>query len=633
MPNLFRKLSSQNLGRPIRSLLFFILFYLYLWLYVDPRLIYHGGGAIANFPSFFRGWAFFQKFTSYPGEPAEYLTALLSQSFYISWAGALVITLQAWLICLCTGMFIKAINAPRLHWVRFVAPILLLIVYTKYTYRFLTTMALLAALLFVCLYLKMITKNQRTGWLHLAVFLVLSVILYYIAGGAYLLFAVLCAIYELLFRGRPQMGLLYLLSAAVIPYVVGVLVFNVSIIDAFSNLLPFSWKTILYEVSRRLVILAYLVYLVLPLTALVAGLSRVALKRKVKEKTNNKFFRLVAGIFSWYLRHNKLKWIVTSLVLFGIAFCALFFSRDIKKKTLFAVDYYACHKMWPQALDAARRHSDVFFIIHAVNRALYHSGQLNFEMFSYPQHPDTLLLTAEKYKLSRWKRFDICIDLGFMNQAEGDLTESLDRFGERPIILKRLALLNMVKANIGAARIYLEALSKTLFYADWANDYLARLQSDPNLAADDQIQHMRCLMAEKDYVSPLPDVKMEYMLSDLLEKNRQNRMAFEYLMAWYLLTRQLDKFIQNLDRLDDFDYPNIPRLYEEAIFIHMYKTKKAVELHGRQISPESLQQCKGFIQIFNHYREDKRAAFNELAKNYGNSYFFYYVYGESWMQK
>ena len=110
-------------------------------------------------------------------------------------------------------------------------------------------------------------------------------------------------------------------------------------------------------------------------------------------------------------------------------------------------------------------------------------------------------------------------------------------------------------------------------------------------------------------------------------------MAFEYLMAWYLLTRQLDKFIQNLDRLDDFDYPNIPRLYEEAIFIHMYKTKKAVELHGRQISPESLQQCKGFIQIFNHYREDKRAPFNELAKNYGNSYFFYYVYGESGMQK
>ena len=308
MPNLFRKLSSQNLGRPIRSLLFFIFFYLYLWLEVDLRLIYHGGGMITNFPVFFRGWAFLKGFTSHPGGPVEYLSAFLSQFFYIGWAGAVVVTLQAWLICVCTDYFLKAINASRLRWVRFVAPILLLIVYTKYTYRFLTTMALLAALLFVCLYLKMITKNQRTGWLHLAVFLVLSVILYYIAGGAYLLFAVLCAIYELLFRGRPQMGLLYLLSAAVIPYVVGVLVFNVSIIDAFSNLLPFSWKTLYYEeVGRRLVILAYLVYLVLPLTALVAGLGRVALKRKVKEKTNNKFFRLVAGIFSWYLRHNKLK--------------------------------------------------------------------------------------------------------------------------------------------------------------------------------------------------------------------------------------------------------------------------------------------------------------------------------------
>ena len=217
----FRKLSgrlpSQDVGGLIRSSVFFILFYLYLWLDVDLRLIYHGAGEIINSPSFFTGWAFFRESLSRPGGLLEYTAALLSQLFYIGWAGALVATLQAWLICVCTGYFLIRYNYPRLRWVRFIAPILLLIIYTQYTYRFVTTTALSAALLFVCLYLKIITKNQRAAWFHLAVFFVLSVILYYVAGGAYLLFAVLCAIYELLFGGRWLMGLLYLVSAITIP--------------------------------------------------------------------------------------------------------------------------------------------------------------------------------------------------------------------------------------------------------------------------------------------------------------------------------------------------------------------------------------------------------------------------------
>ncbi|MHC4739419.1 MAG: DUF6057 family protein [Planctomycetota bacterium] len=95
MLNLPRKLSSQNPGGTIRSFVFFILFYLYLWLEVDLRLIYHTSGVISNFPAFFRGWVFFRQFMAYPGGPAEYLSAFLSQFFYYSWAGAFVVTLQA----------------------------------------------------------------------------------------------------------------------------------------------------------------------------------------------------------------------------------------------------------------------------------------------------------------------------------------------------------------------------------------------------------------------------------------------------------------------------------------------------------------------------------------------------------
>ena len=603
----FRRLSSQDLGGPIRSFIFFILFYLYLWLDVDPRLIYHGGGVIEDFPVFFRGWAFFQKFISYPGGPVEYLSAFLSQFLYYSWAGTLVLTLLAWLICMCAGAFIKALDGPCLGWVRFIPPILLLIVYSQYAYHFVTTVALLAALLSVCLYLR-ITPNSKLP--HLVVFLVLSVILYYIAGGAYLLFAALCAIYELLFRRCWRMGLLCLLLAAVIPYVEGVIIFGVSIIDAFSELLPFSWKILFNEAHRRMVMIIYILYLLLPLTALGWGFWRVFVPNFATKSQNG----------------NPFRWLIESLVLFLVAGAAVFFSHDNELKTLFAVDYYAYHKMWPEVLQIARRCPNTYFVVHAVNRALYHTGRLGYEMLSYPQNPGTLFLMAKGGTSVHWKKFDTFIDLGYLNIAEHSLTESMEDLGERPMILKRLALINMVKGDIGAARIYLGALGKTLFYVDWANSYLDRLESHPSLSTDEQIQQLRCMMVEKDYA--LRKYSPEIFLLELLEKNSQNRMAFEYLMAWYMLNGQLDSFVQNLDRLDDFDYSEIPRLYEEAILVYQLKTGREIDLKGRQISGNTYQRAHHFTDIVRNFsRDNKKGAMLATAKDFADSYFFYYNFG------
>ena len=609
----FRRLLRRDLGRAIRSFVFFILFFLYLWLDVDPRLIYHGGGVIEDFPVFFRGWAFFQQFVSYPGGPVEYLSAFLSQLLYYSWAGALVLTLLAWLICLCAGAFIKALDGPCLGWVRFIPPILLLIVYSQYTYHFVTTVALLVALLFVCLYMRMTPKNKLPHWI---VFLVLSVILYYVAGGAYLLFALLCVIYELLFRHCWRMGFLYLLLAAVIPYVEGGIVFGVNIIDAFSELLPFSWKILYNEAHRRMVIIIYILYLLLPSTALGWGLWRVLVPNLATKSQNG----------------NPFRWFVASLVLFLIAGAAVFCSHDNELRTLFAVDYYAYHKMWPEVLQIARRSPNTYFVVHAVNRALYHTGRLGYEMLSYPQNPGTLFLMAKGGASGHWKKFDTFIDLGLLNLAEHSLTESMEGLGERPMILKRLALINMVKGNIGAARIYLRALGKTLFYVDWANGYLDRLESHPNLSTDEQIQQLRCLVVEKDHA--LRKYLPEMFLQELLEENRQNRMAFEYLMAWYMLTGQLDSFVQCLDRLGDFDYPEIPRLYEEAILVYQLKTGRKVDLKGRQISSKTYQRVRHFTHIVHGFdRDNKKGAMLATAKDFADSYFFYYNFGSSVVAK
>jgi len=620
----------------LQSLLFFTFFYLYLWLYVDLKLIYHGAGIITNFPVFYKGWTFFLPFLSYPGGPVEYLSAFLSQLFYYSWAGALVITVQAWLMCLCFDYLLKAAHSLRSHLICFTLPILLLVLYTQYTFHFVTTTAFLIALLTACLYLK-ITLSRTRNFSCVSIFLILSVILYYLAGGAFLLFAVLCAIFELIFRSRWKISLFCLLSAAAVPYILGLLIFRLSIIDAFSNLLPFTWKILKYDARKRAVVIVYLLYLLPPLTLLVPGLWRALGKRlhfakkrpgkKSATKRRNHISNLPAKIFSWYSGSPKLKCVIGLLLLIAIAGGSVFFSRNDNLRARFKVDYYAYHKMWPNLLISARHNPTDPFIAHAVNRALYQTGRLGYDMFSWPQHKDYLFLSSKEYKWVEWQVFDLYLDIGLVNMAENALTECLEALGDRPMVLQRLALINMVKGNLGSAKIYLGALSKTLFHAEWAKQYLDHLRTDGNLSADRYIQHLRSLCLDKDH--PTHSLPREEALSWLLEKNSRNRMAFEYLMTWYLLNKHLGKFVQKIELVRDLGYTDIPAHYEEAALIYVYGTKKPIALSDYEPNPQIRQQIEEFSRILSGYGGDKIAAAKELSIKFRSTYFFYYIYAFS----
>ena len=109
-------------------------------------------------------------------------------------------------------------------------------------------------------------------------------------------------------------------------------------------------------------------------------------------------------------------------------------------------------------------------------------------------------------------------------------------------------------------------------------------------------------------------------------------MAFEYLMAFYMLLGDSEGFIQNIGRLDDFNYPQIPRHYEEAILSYIYLTKKMSDLEGRRINVKSLNRFREFLRMVERYGNNRQAAFNELAKYYSDTYYFYYMYRVSGLQ-
>ena len=84
------------------------LFYLHVWLIINPALVYE-----IRCPVFLTSLGFFKSFLPRPGGLVEYLSIFCSQFNYYPWAGALIITLTAGLICLATRGVLRAMGTGR----------------------------------------------------------------------------------------------------------------------------------------------------------------------------------------------------------------------------------------------------------------------------------------------------------------------------------------------------------------------------------------------------------------------------------------------------------------------------------------------------------------------------------------
>jgi hypothetical protein len=115
-------------------------------------------------------------------------------------------------------------------------------------------------------------------------------------------------------------------------------------------------------------------------------------------------------------------------------------------------------------------------------------------------------------------------------------------------------------------------------------------------------------------------------LLDPLRANPGNKMAFEYLMALCMLARDLDGVAESFSFIDGLGYTEIPRLYQEALLLHVVRTRKALDLRGFENSSDLQARFASFNNIIKSHGSRPEAARVELARRYGDSYFFYHLY-------
>jgi hypothetical protein len=327
------------------------------------------------------------------------------------------------------------------------------------------------------------------------------------------------------------------------------------------------------------------------------------------------------------------------------------YALDRERKASLEIDYCVEHHLWNDVLVKARNlplKAYSQYVNHDVYRALYHTGRLPDQMFAYPQRYWPLLtinqlfndLVASKdYGLIR-KPCDLLLELGRVNEAE-HLAIELQEMQPSGAALKRLALVEMIRGQSAAAKVYLNVLRDDLLWGRWAEGYLKLLARDPDLAGDDEIQRTRGLMIAIDDL-PLSNTLLPsgghrvdsttYLLK-LLEQNSRNRMAFEYLMAICLGSGNLSVAIDSLSLVDNFSYPAVPPLYEQAALIYgiqhpkeLKTTSSGISFRGRRISKPTMDKFRRFQAIVKPCGGPNEKAKAAVARELGDSYFYQYFF-------
>jgi len=618
------------------NLVFFLFCYVYIWLFVEPHLIYHGFGTIIlDVPLFSTGWRFLRNSLGIPGGLIFYAYGFLSQWYYYSWLGALLVVLIALCLCELSRQHYVYAGHPHSTVLHYFPAIMILLIYNHYYHPLAACLTLFIGLLFSFVFEQV---PLRRSPIRMAVFCLMAAISYCLAGaGGVLIFSLMTTVY-LFFLHRDWLPAVLTLPAAVaIIWTFAEYVFHMSPKQAFLVLIPFS-RELTANMNTLSKVSVVMLYAFVPVTVLLICLWRMLFNKDrdtcaahPRRTESRKTPAVGKGRGASLAYFKKL---VVPVVPVTVMAIGMYFSYDKVHRQIVLMNYLSRQGQWLEVLELGNRLPKNIYNIycnHDINRALYHAGRLPYDMLCFPQNPHALLLTHEEEEssMTQLKMCDTFIELGNVDYAEKLASEFLVIKGESGIVLEKLAWINIIKGQESTARIYLNALKKDLIYHNRARSILGSLNSgfEPDEAA--YIRQVNSYI-RRDGDGRLYKESIEEMLTGLLKHNPNNRMAFEYLMAFYLLAGQLDRIAANMGRLDHLGYQDVPTLYEEAMLIYYGLRGRQLDLNKLNIKRETIERYERFVRICNSMEaHNRQVVLQRLIREFGTSYFFYYKFTAS----
>jgi hypothetical protein len=595
----------HRIGFRLTAVIFYGLLFYHFGARINPALIFRN-----QEPVFFTTLEFFRPFAGYAGGPAEYVAAFLSQFFIFRWIGALIlIALTGGVQLFSFHLFRNAAENKPIPFASFLPPALLAVMLSHYDFPLASAVGLPVSLCFSILLLRM--KNGRFC-LFLPVLAGTIILSYYLIAGPYWIVVAISglAVWSARDKSILQKGILsgvVILVGLGFPWLLnpapGVMPLDTSCFKWIPLSVPFAWHVLPLLLFGFIILWSVIQFLM----------------------SKWKSSRLITIGEKWP------SVIVRALAVTGLVILILTTTVDEMTRSRLSIRLHARQKNWDGVLEEIRKRPDVDAIssFH-MHRALYHTGRLGDDMFRYPQNfgIDGLIPLKEDLLFHAVEAAEFWFEMAHFNEAEHWAHEAITQQGATPWILLRLAEINAIKANRPMLNSCTKLLDQTLLQRKWADPYEAQLGDPASLEDQPAVRRARVRWIKSDFLIHLNLPEMDFV--SLYKRNPKNHMAYEYLMAYYLLARQIGWFVDEIEEMRNFPYSRLPIHWEEALLVYMMETKNTDPIFaGFPISPESIQRFNEYQQILARYGGNRQSAHTELRRKYGGTYWYYLMYSES----
>ena len=227
-------------------------------------------------------------------------------------------------------------------------------------------------------------------------------------------------------------------------------------------------------------------------------------------------------------------------------------NANLKAEKVMQYDFMARYQQWNRILETINTEKPNNQIgVTVQNLALAIHGQLVNHLSDYNQNGIAgLLPDVERDATSPLPTAEAFYQLGMIYVAQRTVFEAQEAildFQKSARCYKRLAQTNLILGNYEVARKYLLALQKTLFYRDWADETLPLLGHEDAIAKHPEYGRLRRYAYNDNFY--FSDHVTSEMLESLYFSNTDNRLALEYLMAYYVLTGNRDGYAKLLHHI------------------------------------------------------------------------------------
>ncbi len=580
--------------------LFLLIFFLLFWLFIKPELIYHFQQL-----GFSSDKSFLSEFLSYPGGIAEYISLFLFQFNFKPLVGALVFTIVLSLIIVISGGVFKFAGKGLSVFMRFAPVILIAILLTDYSFHPVYIVQLLFFLTFFLLLRITFDSNTRLAVkLSLTTFLLLAA--YYVIGGLpFMILSVSILIHLLLIKKDFNVPKIILITSLmlIVPIITSNFFSYINPSDAFFKFVP-------YFANYKPDIITYSIFLLLPFVLTFRGFLSLLCKSKLESKEEDK-----SGA-SFYVQY------LLSVVLLV---CGILLSLSSEQKNKITVDYLAHNQQWEELLEKVKANpSEDRLIQFHTNRALYFTGVMPEKMFEYSQiwGLDGLFVNRFFANEVLLPSTELYFELGLINEAIQYGNESVSQNENSPLVIEQLVIANITSDKYKSALIYINQLKNFRFFKKKALEYEKYLNGEG-------VPWIDSLVIPKREVMPVNDfrVKRQEPQSDLinmLADNLNNKMAYEYLMAAFLLENDLASFIKYYSIGKKFNYKNIPSIYQQALISYNYELMRLDKpLRQITVSKEILEKFGEYMSVFSEFEGDRDVAQAKLKEKFGDTYWYY----------